>query len=54
MAGQATLHLAQSHQTFCSDWEVTASGFSLPFLVGCHSLASLGNNFASELVSQTF
>lgn len=45
--------LEQRHQTFRALPAVTLSGVSSPFLEGCHSAASLGNNAASEFVAST-
>nr|WP_257131487.1 hypothetical protein [Bacillus thuringiensis] len=37
------------HHTFIFALLVTSYGISVPFFVGCHSLATLGSTYASEL-----
>ncbi len=48
------LHDAHCHQTFLLEACVTSDGFSLPFLVGCHSRETDGDSITNALSSHTF
>jgi hypothetical protein len=52
--GHSWLLLAeQSHQILFPEFAVISVGFSLPFLVGCHSFAKSGQTSAKELPETT-
>jgi hypothetical protein len=51
---QEWLHVLQSHQARFPDACIMSDGFSLPFLVGCHSAATFGNSSDRALSLHTF